>query len=157
MCRQYAQPFIWETRPFTRSSSFGSKLFASQASTATRASMPAFFWTRKFRRLVIHASMSSGDPGSALFREGRQVRLRGVQDEHGEKPRGLGGARIGADGMTVSRTFGEAFARAIGGHRPIVDLASDRTLKDRRVDERRVRMGVRGRRAAGLIFDQHAS
>src|SRR3954452_10073272 len=120
MCRQCAQPLIWETRTFTSSSSFGSKLFDSQASTATRASMPAFFWTRKFRRLVIHASMSSGDPGSALFREGRQVRLRGVQDEHGEKPRGLGGARIRADGMRIARTFGKAFAGAIGRHRSVV-------------------------------------
>src|SRR5215203_700590 len=108
MCRQCAQPFIWETRTFTRSSSFGSKLFASQASTATRASIPAFFWTRKFRRLVIDASMTSGDAVSELFRESRQVRLRRVQDEHGEKPRGLGGARVRADGMTIARTFGEA-------------------------------------------------
>ena len=37
--------------------------------------------------------------------------------------------------MTIAGIFGEAFAGAVRGHRPIVDLAADRSLEDRRIDE----------------------
>jgi hypothetical protein len=51
----------------------------------------------------------------------------------------------------------KALAGVIGDHRPVIDLAADRPFKNRRADEGGVRMRMGGRRAAWLVFDEHAS
>ena len=59
--------------------------------------------------------------------------------------------------MTIPGKLGPALAGAICRHRPVVDLASDRTLQDRRVDEGGAWMGMRRRRAARLVLHEHAA
>jgi hypothetical protein len=86
----------------------------------------------------------------------RQGGFVGIDDEHSKQARGFGSARVFAHTMTIARQFGKAFAGAIRCHWSIIDLASNRPLQDRWVDKGGVWMGVRWRRAAWLVFDEHA-
>ena len=60
-----------------------------------------------------------------------QVRLLGVDHEHGEQASRFRIARVRADAMMITRQFGEAITGAIYCLRAVIDLASDRTLQDR--------------------------
>src|SRR5215510_7315894 len=83
--------------------------------------------------------------------------LAGIDDEDREQLGGLGVAGIRADGVMIARLLGPILAGVIYRHRALVDLAADRALEDRRIDERGVRMPVRGGRATRRVFDEHAS
>src|SRR5262245_30582402 len=83
--------------------------------------------------------------------------LAGIDDEDGEQLRGLGVARMRADGVTSTLLLAPVRTGVLHGHRAVIDLAADRALEDRRIDERGVRMPVRGGRAARRVFDEHAS
>ena len=81
-------------------------------------------------------------PARAIFPEqclfGHRINelfLARIDDEDGEQARGFRVARVRAHEMTVAGILGPAFAGAIGGHRAIVDLASDRPLQHRCIDE----------------------
>jgi hypothetical protein len=71
----------------------------------------------------------------------------------------LGGpclARVRADAMMVPGQFRPVLAGAVCFFRPVVDLTSDLSLDDGCEDERRLRVRMRRRVAAGPVLDQNS-
>ncbi len=89
------------------------------------------------------------------FLVGRQVGLIRVDNEHGKQASTLRLAGIFTDAVMIARKLRKAFAGTIGFYRPVIDLASNRSLKNRGVDEGGVRMSMSRRRTTRLIFDEH--
>ena len=90
-----------------------------------------FYW------LNSHSSRSQARFCVSLFVRYDQFLFVGSDNKHGQQAGGLRVTGIGTDDMMIARHFGPALASAIHLFRTVIHFATNRTLQDRCIDERR--------------------